>query len=681
MAKKSDTKEFKEKIKNMVNVEYSLMGEYINSKTKVKIKHNKCGYEYEVTPHDFLGGNRCPKCAGKLNKNTEIFKQEVFDLVGDEFTVSGEYVNSQTKLKIKHNKCGYEYEVRPTRFLNGDRCPKCSGLMKKTTEQFKQEVFDLVGDEFTVSGEYVNSQTKLKIKHNKCGYEYEVKPDAFLRGNRCPRCSGLMKKTTEQFKQVVFDLVGEEYTVLGEYKRSSTKISMKHNKCGYEYQVKPNDFVQGIRCPRCNQAKGEEIIHNFLDMMGFKIEMQFRIEECNNVKPLPFDFAVFKDNVLLILIEYDGIQHFQPVSQFGGKEGFKTLRKNDEIKNKYCRNNQIHLIRIGYKDFENIENILEKKLKLNHNEVIKRRKEFNSLKQISTVTEDFIKKVKNLRGDEYTVLGEYIRSSTKIKMKHNKCAYEYEVTPNNFLRGARCPKCAGRIKKNTQIFKKEVFDLVGDEYTVLGEYVSSSKKIKMKHNICGYEYEVRPYSFISGIRCPQCADRIKKTTEQFKQEVFDLVGDEYTVLGKYANSGTKIKIEHNICGYEYEVNPNNFLRGARCPKCSGNIKKTTEIFKQEVFDLVGDEYTVLGKYANSGTKIKIEHNICGYEYEVNPNNFLRGNRCPKCSGLMKKTREQFKKEVFDLVGDEYTVLSVAMNMKLIRIIFLGVIDAQSVLVL
>ena len=194
------------------------------------------------------------------------------------------------------------------------------------------------------------------------------------------------------------------------------------------------------------------------------------------------------------------------------------------------------------------------------------------------------------------------------------------------------------MKKNTEIFKKEVFDLEGKEYTVLGEYIDSATKIKVKHNKCGFEYNVVPAIFLSGKRCPKCAGNIRKDTEQFKQEVFDLIGDEYTVLDEYKNALTKIKIKHNKCGYEYEVTPASFLSGRRCPKCAGTMKKNTELFTQEVFVLVGDEYSVLGKYINNRIKIKMLHKKCGYEYEVVPDAFLRGNRCPKCSGKLRKRK-------------------------------------------
>ena len=43
----------------------------------------------------------------------------------------------------------------------------------------------------------------------------------------------------------------------------------------------------------------------------------------------------------------------------------------------------------------------------------------------------------------------------------------------------------------------------------------------------------------------------KRTHDQFVKEVFDLVGNEYTVLGQYTNTDTKILIKHNICKHEY----------------------------------------------------------------------------------------------------------------------------------
>ncbi|WP_019415908.1 hypothetical protein [Paenisporosarcina sp. TG20] len=50
----------------------------------------------------------------------------------------------------------------------------------------------------------------------------------------------------------------------------------------------------------------------------------------------------------------------------------------------------------------------------------------------------------------------------------------------------------------------------------------------------------------------------KKTQEQFVGEVFNKVGNEYTVIGDYINTGEKLLMRHNECGLEYQVSPNKF---------------------------------------------------------------------------------------------------------------------------
>ena len=61
--------------------------------------------------------------------------------------------------------------------------------------------------------------------------------------------------------------------------------------------------------------------------------------------------------------------------------------------------------------------------------------------------EEFVREVKEKRGNEYTILGEYVNNKTKILIRHNspECNYaEFEMTPNCFLRPQNCPVCANR---------------------------------------------------------------------------------------------------------------------------------------------------------------------------------------------------------------------------------------------
>ena len=293
-------------------------------------------------------------------KTDAEFKEQVHNLVGDEYTFLDTYVNNYTKIKVKHNKCGYTYGVRPRDFFNGSRCPYCYGNVKKTDAQFKQEVYDLVGNEYTFLDSYVNKRTKLRVKHNKCGNIYKVKPDGFIYNHtRCPYCTGHIKKTDLQFKEEVSDLVGNEYTFLDSYVNNKTKLRVKHTKCGNIYSVSPSNFLCGYHCPFCNSPKGETIITKLLNLLNINYEPQKTFNDLKDKDCLSYDFYIPDQN---ILIEYQGLQHYQPIDYFGGEEHFKTQQKHDKMKSDYAKDHHYNLITVPYTEdtFSKIKNYLFK---------------------------------------------------------------------------------------------------------------------------------------------------------------------------------------------------------------------------------------------------------------------------------------------------------------------------------
>lgn len=83
--------------------------------------------------------------------------------------------------------------------------------------------------------------------------------------------------------------------------------------------------------------------------MHFEEEYEFPDLNSPNKRPLRFDFAVFDDDGNLdFLIEYQGKQHYQAVSKFGGSRGFYQQQYNDNQKRKYCINKNIKLVEIPY---------------------------------------------------------------------------------------------------------------------------------------------------------------------------------------------------------------------------------------------------------------------------------------------------------------------------------------------
>lgn len=275
--------------------------------------------------------------------------------------ILGEYVDRRTKIKVKH-VCGYVWETNPYSISKGHGCPKCNNNLKKTTEIFKKEVYSLVGDEYEVLGKYTNNKTNIKMKHISCGNVFEMSPKAFLNGQRCPneRYKKSTLKNTRKINEVAKEMEESrkgEYELYSDYNGSSRQATIKHVKCNKLFKATPIQIIRNkTGCPYCYTSKGEDVVEMYLVKNKYNFKKQFRIKECRNIRPLPFDFAVFKDEKLWLLIEYDGEQHFKP--KFGTENLIKT-QKNDILKNDFCRDNNINLIRIPYKRFYKHEDFVD----------------------------------------------------------------------------------------------------------------------------------------------------------------------------------------------------------------------------------------------------------------------------------------------------------------------------------
>jgi hypothetical protein len=113
-------------------------------------------------------------------------------------------------------------------------------------------------------------------------------------------------------------------------------------------------------CPICNESKGEARVAKYLDEMKIEYERQATFTECRNKLVLRFDFAILPDR--RILIEYNGKQHYKANSHFGGEQALQDIQRNDKIKVNFCNKNNLKLLLISYRDFNQIEAILESEL-------------------------------------------------------------------------------------------------------------------------------------------------------------------------------------------------------------------------------------------------------------------------------------------------------------------------------
>lgn len=299
---------------------------------------------------------------GKKLTNEEFIKrvQKHYD---DRFTFLQKYINSKTKLKCRCNKCGVVFMAEPMSFMQGKGgCRNCYGRKKRTTKSFQKQVDQVHGKgKFKVLGIYQGNHKKVAIECLTCGYgkdgSWEVDPGNLLAGHGCPKCYGNTPNSVDEVKRKIAVYGNGHYKLEKMYKpKTDERMLIKHLDCGHTYSVTFYHFLAGYRCPYCASSKGEKLVEKVLEQ-AFQLKKdhdfisQETFEGLRDKKKLRFDFYLPQYK---LAIEYDGKQHYQPVD-FAGKgkqwarNHYESGKHRDHLKDQYCKEHQIALVRIPYK--------------------------------------------------------------------------------------------------------------------------------------------------------------------------------------------------------------------------------------------------------------------------------------------------------------------------------------------
>jgi len=280
-------------------------------------------------------------------KDTLIFIQECLEKRGSKYDYSQvSYVNNKVKVKIVCKVHGV-FEQTPNNHLSKlQDCPLCSEkyFEMKTNEQIVLDFKFKHGNKYDYSKvEYRGNKEKVEIICKKHGSFYQT-PNNHLKGQDCKECK---KITTSEFINKCKTVHKEKYNYDSvKYVNMNTKVNIFCNEHGFFKQM-PHSHLYGVGCPTCQESKGEREIRNYLDRLGINYKTQHTFKDCLCKKKLRFDFYIPKLNTC---IEYDGEQHFKPVEFYGGELNFKKQKQRDLIKEKYCDNSNIKLVRISYID-------------------------------------------------------------------------------------------------------------------------------------------------------------------------------------------------------------------------------------------------------------------------------------------------------------------------------------------
>ena len=322
--------------------------------------------------NNFQKGQRCKECNRlRASKYTEL---EIKNILKEyNYELLGEYKNINSPIQIK---CQYGHinTIYFRNFKTGIRCKQCNDkgdindkkmLFKDNNKKFscgnkKLNYIDVKKMIEDIGFEYLDScyhgiKSKVRVKC-KYGHISEIRFDRLRDSKKCPKCSESHKTFTYEYvKEFInkkgYDLLSKEYG--GCEERLLLQCPKSHIfLCSFTNFKNAN-----VRCPICDSSKGEREIAYILNKNNIHYISQYKFENCKDKKELPFDFYLPEFNTI---IEFDGRQHFESVEIFSN---LKTTIWHDIIKNIFCEDNNINLLRIPFWEFNNIEKIILNKIK------------------------------------------------------------------------------------------------------------------------------------------------------------------------------------------------------------------------------------------------------------------------------------------------------------------------------
>lgn len=193
-----------------------------------------------------------------------------------------------------------------------------------------------------------------------CGNELNVLGKTLRNGNT-QSCGCLQRKRTSEANiKRAGSLVGQKFGKLTVLEEAGflTHPNGRRNRvykclcdCGNYCEVQHQYLTCGdtTSCG-CMRSKGEFQIAQLLKEHEIDFEQEYIFTDLKDVLPLRFDFAIWQDDKLLCLLEFQGEQHIYPSNGFYSD----NLVKHDKQKEEYCKKHNIRLEKMYYKKGHNI---------------------------------------------------------------------------------------------------------------------------------------------------------------------------------------------------------------------------------------------------------------------------------------------------------------------------------------
>lgn len=335
---------------------YCLLEDKYNG-NKQYMTFSKNGYLYYNTLNGFIKTDN-PKKWGINNPYSIINLRHYVSEINQTVIIPNQEYNS-SKLHLICS-CGNHYYIKWDNFLktNQCQCPKC-GRAKSAQNHIKDEYYKLMELKQLFPLNEYHGCKHSDYYRTKEGYIvktslYNIKNGA----NEYTTLFHICNKYSIDNMHLYLKLNSPELKLLSTEYIGANKYYRFRCECGREFFALWYNVMSGkkVRCEYCTHfastlaIKTEEWLNQ--NKIDFTKEKTF--EDCKRFARLRFDYYLPKLNKI---IETDGNQHDHPV-RFGNMSqeeailAFIETKERDKIKDNYCKNHNIPLLRIKQKEFE-----------------------------------------------------------------------------------------------------------------------------------------------------------------------------------------------------------------------------------------------------------------------------------------------------------------------------------------
>lgn len=553
---------------------------------------------------------------------------------GDRYDYSKSiYKSAKSKLIIICPEHG-EFEQDAYSHTKGSGCPNCKSKKLSEANLLSQnEIIDKFhaahGDRYDYSQvNYLGAKEKVTIICPEHG-PFQQLPRSHARGRSCPKCKGGVAIDQHEFIRRSRLAHGDFYDYsLVNYKRSANKVTIICPEHGPFDQI-ASSHMQGRGCAKCRNDKARKSTEKF-------------IEDARKVHGDLYDYRLvdyhLSSEKIFIICPRHGAFTQTPNSHLRGSGCIKCVGLEKRSTNSFIEEaKDVHGDRYDYSQVDYINSYTPVSIICKEHGPFEQTPSrhlasvigcakcaINSRTQQNSLTkEQFIAKARAVHGEKYDYSKvKYINSSIKVTIicpDHGP----FEQTPDIHLRGSQCSYCAG-VRRNADDFIKLASDVHDNAYDYsLVRYKDSETKIVIicpKHG----KFEQSPGNHLSGNGCPACAMEhraiaLRKwaTAEEFIEAAKAVHGNQYDYSEvEYIDTKTNVLIRCPEHG-AFEQLPSVHIRGSKCPACSGVRKKSTDEFIKEARKLHGDFYDYsLTEYISAHTKVIIHCPDHGYIEQI-----------------------------------------------------------------